>query len=80
MKFVDSACHLLQRVFDKLLQLLYRQSDTLLQGARRYLITACNTLLFSRIFLILHALSSNNLLHIAKRNPIPFKPETKGGK
>jgi hypothetical protein len=36
-----------------------------LQGARRYLITACNTLLFLRIFLILHAVS-NPLLHTAK--------------
>jgi hypothetical protein len=43
------------------------------------LITACNTLLFSRIFSILHAVS-NTLLHIAKRNPLPFRPETKGGK
>jgi hypothetical protein len=49
-----------------------------LQGAKRYLITACNTLLFSRIFSILHAVS-NPLLHTAKRNPIPFRPETKGG-
>jgi hypothetical protein len=49
-----------------------------LQGARRYLITGCNTLLFPWIFSILHAVS-NTLLHIAKRNLIPIRPETKGG-
>ncbi len=48
-------------------------------GAKGYLITACNTLLFSRIFSILHAVP-NPLLHTAKRNPIPFRPETKGSK
>ncbi len=58
---------------------LERQSATLLQAAGRNLTTACNTLLFSWIFWILHALA-NPFWKTAKRNLIPFRAETKGRK
>jgi hypothetical protein len=38
-----------------------------------------NALLFSRIFLILHAVA-NPCWQVAKRNLISFRAETKGGK
>jgi hypothetical protein len=44
-----------------------------LEAAGRYLTTACNTLLFSRIFWILHAVAT-------ERNLIPFRAKQKGDK
>jgi hypothetical protein len=48
------------------------KSATLLQAAGRYSTTACNTLVFSRIFWILHAVS-NPFLQAATGNLIPFR-------
>jgi hypothetical protein len=76
-----SALHAIHRarVFDYLLQQPKRQSASLLQAAGRYSTTASNTLLFSRIFWNLLAVS-NPFLQAAKRNLIRFRAETKGGK
>ena len=77
MQFADSACKEIQRVTDNLLQQLIRISESLLQAAERYQIPACNTFLFLRIFLILHAVS-NTFWLFAKRRQITCRTETKG--
>jgi hypothetical protein len=48
-----------------------------MQGARRYLLDACNTHLILRIFWVLQEVAYP-LLHNAKRNLIPFRAETNG--
>jgi hypothetical protein len=53
------------------------QLATLSQPAGSYLTTAWNTLLFSRIFWILHAVA-NPLFQGSKRNLIPLRAKTKG--
>jgi hypothetical protein len=76
MQFVDSACKGIQRVTENFLQRLIRISASLLQAAGRQM-TASNTFLFSRIFLILHAVS-NTFWLFAKRRQTTLRTETKG--